>query len=223
MNLERLLKTVHLNLPLLTALVLPVAAQAHEPPLLSQPMSHFLACLIERKDAPESTGVKAMSFGFATSDGIKTAYFKPGETVQFALTASADGFYYCYYQQSDGSIIRLAPSVYSPNHFISRNTTHTVPGGQLMRVRANRSNSVGELMCVLSEHSQSEQLVVSGKGKIEIVPLATLCQVYCFHQTFSASAIQCESAEVRIGLPSVNPESNVVDKTASTRQNRCSC
>ena len=186
-------------------------------------MSHFLACLIEQREYRDLQHAKAMTLGFEVAEGDRTAYFEPGETVQFELTATKSGYYYCYYQQSDGSIIRLAPSIYSPNHFISRNTSHTVPGGRLWKVKANRSNSVGEIMCVLSGYNQSEQLAISANGKIETLPLATLCQVYCLHQAYAATALECESAVIRIGAPSESPVAEVAAETTHAGRNRCSC
>jgi len=162
LNLTRIVLTVYFNLPLLIALVFSGVSMARQPPLLSLPMSGFLACPIERSEARAQLNSRTMTFAFKASDGAGAAYFYPGETIKLGLTASADGYYYCYYQQSDGIIIRLAPSVYTPDNFISRNTTHALPGGYQLKIKANRPNSIGKLMCVLSESDQTPQLVTGG-------------------------------------------------------------
>lgn len=123
-----------------------------------------------------------------TRFGSDPIVFKSGESIEFSVTASVDSHLYCYYQQSDGKVMKIFPNRFSQTNTISANRTIYFPDDNRYQIRADKRGSTEKIMCMVSYENIEEKLPFTLAEKdFQPLPVKSIENVYAFYKSIGGT------------------------------------
>ncbi len=148
---------------------------------------------IDLPNAPE------LALTLRTDRGVDPVVYRSGEEVQVSLSASIDANVYCFYQQGDGTVIKLFPNRFRPSSRVAKDDVLELPGDDNFKIVADARGSVETLMCMASysDIDQSLPFELSTRD-LQALPVADLDQVFGYYKSVAETTPLRESINIKV-------------------------
>lgn len=140
-----------------------------------------------------------LGLSLKTGRGIDPAVYRSGEEVNITLSSTIDANVYCYYQQGDGTVIKLFPNRFRPNSRITQGETLELPGKDDFKIVADARGTVETLMCMASYNDIDSSLPFElSQRDLQPLPVADLEQVYGYYKSVADTLPLRESINIKV-------------------------
>lgn len=113
----------------------------------------------------------SLNVSLSTARGEQPLY-SVGDTMSLILQVSEDAFAYCYYQDSDNTVVRLFPNRYQPNALLSANSPTSIPGVKAQfEIVMEQPGAEEEILCMASRQELGIRLPTALKTH-DLAPLS---------------------------------------------------
>lgn len=88
----------------------------------------------------------------------------PGAELSVTVKSSENTFLYCYMNTADNSLMRIYPNRYSPDPWLAKNMSMTLPGNMKLRLKAGPAGKNERIYCYNTPKDVSYELPASAMG-----------------------------------------------------------
>ena len=133
---------------------------------------------VQQPLALESTRLTPLELLLTSSRGDKPIY-KKGEDAHIHATVSIDSHLYCYYQPSNGQIIKIFPNRFATESRVTAGNTIYVPSNERFSIKMEQTRSKEQVLCIASYEELEKKMPTELKSKsLQPVSLERLSKIY---------------------------------------------
>jgi len=127
-------------------------------PLSAGPPETFASKKLDPDPVADAIPVRTpVQIDLFTERGVSPTY-APMESLRASVQVSGNAFVYCFYQQSDGEVLRVFPNRFQPDAHVSAGEIVSIPGlSASFKIRLESPGNE-ELMCVASDRELVQHL-----------------------------------------------------------------
>ena len=125
-----------------------------------------------------------LTLAVSTDRGVDTVVYRTGEPVNLSVVTSIDAHVFCYYQQSDGQIMKLYPNRFQPSSETVARKTLRIPGDAPYQIIPERLGStLSSVMCMAAYEDIDKKLPFQLSEKhFQALPVESLEEIHGYYQ-----------------------------------------
>lgn len=132
-------------------------------------------------DSPQAD---ELELAMRTGRGVDPAVYRSGEEITVSLSTSADAHVYCYYQQGNGTVMKVFPNRFRPESRVRKGEVLLLPGEDGFKIIADARGTRENLMCMASYVDIDKDLPFELSTRdLQPLPVADLEQVYGYYKS----------------------------------------
>ncbi|CAO3433809.1 DUF4384 domain-containing protein [Azospirillum doebereinerae] len=141
-----------------------------------------------------------------SSDRGPQPRYRVGEPLVVRVSPTADGFVYCYYQDTAGTVARIYPNRFQPDAFVEANRQVEIPPGNQkpFNLRMDRPGDKEAIACVVTRDEMGVRLPDRFKTEdLQPIPGATLASVTEAFAAASGGAARSKRMAIQVAPAAV--------------------
>lgn len=123
--------------------------------------------------------------------------YHAGETMQFSLISAKSVDVACFYQPTDGSIVKIFPNRFNPLSRLRAGEKYTFPNPLFFTMQAGESGSRETLICLATPESIDDQLPWAENDLVPL-PITQLEQVIAQYQKFGGEEMIFQKLTIEV-------------------------